>query len=141
MDRATKTACIENGLSRAAYLIGDIAQPLMARFYEKFPDARRSFDTLSFGNGVRLESEMAGNVLYCIMNWFDRPEEIKIILCTSVPHHEETLHVPREWYRTLLADGIDLIATTIPAAEATEIALWGDLRESLLSAVDAAPVA
>ena len=123
MQKAEKVALTEISLMRAVEILGDLTEPVMARFYSQHPQAQSVFVHHACGNRARLEAMMIENVLYCIMRWFDQPEEIKIILYSSVPHHTETLKVKADWYEALLAAGVDLIAGTVPAGEAQERAL------------------
>ena len=138
MQKADKIALVEVGLMRAAEAIGDLTEPVMARFYQRHPQALASFEHHACGNRARLEAEMVENVLYCIMRWFERPEEIRIILHSSVPHHQETLKVDADWYEALLASGVDLIVATVPAEEQEELALWEEMRRGFAMAMEAA---
>lgn len=132
---AEKLALVECSLERAADALGDITAPLMARFYAAHPAAQASFDHHGLGKRDLLEAEMVGNVLYCLMTWFERPEEIRIILFDSVPHHLETLKVEPDWYQGMLDAGIDLIAETLPASAADERAVWAEMRSGLAEAI------
>lgn len=130
-DRQAKLALIERSLERAADALGDITAPLMARFYAAHPAAQASFEHHGLGKRALLEAEMVGNVLYCLMTWFERPEEIRIILYDSVPHHQETLKVDASWYEGMLWAGIDLIEETLPKDAADERAAWEAMRTGL----------
>lgn len=125
---ATQLALVERSLERAGDALGDITAPLMARFYAAHPAAQASFEHHGLGKRDLLEAEMVGNVLYCLMTWFERPEEIRIILYDSVPHHQETLKVQPDWYEDMLYAGIDLIETTLPANAHDERAAWAAMR-------------
>lgn len=138
MQKAEKMALIEVSLMRAADKIGDLTEPVMSHFYQRYPQARESFERLACGNHARLEAVMVENVLYCIMQWFERPEEIRIILYGSVPHHQETLKVGADWYEAMLASGVDLIVGTIPPEESQELALWEEIRQGFAMAIDVA---
>ena len=127
-DRQANLALIERSLERAGEAIGDITAPLMARFYAAHPAAQASFELHGLGKRALLEAEMVGNVLYCLMTWFERPEEIRIILYDSVPHHQETLKVDASWYEGMLWAGIDLIEETLPEDAADERAAWEAMR-------------
>lgn len=127
-DRQAKLALVERSLERAADALGDITAPLMARFYAAHPAAQASFEHHGLGKRDLLEAEMVGNVLYCLMTWFERPEEIRIILYDSVPHHQETLKVDASWYEGMLWAGIDLIEETLPDDAAEERAAWEAMR-------------
>jgi hypothetical protein len=138
MEQTEKIALIEVSLMRAAEMIGDLTEPVMAKFYRQCPQARAVFEHLSSGNRARLEAEMIENVLYCIMRWFERPQEIRIILFSSVPHHQETLKVDADWYEALLASGVDLIVGTVPPGESQELALWEEMRRGFAETMDVA---
>ena len=127
-DRQAKLALIEHSLEREADALGDITAPLMARFYADHPAAEASFEHHGLGKRALLEAEMVGNVLYCLMTWFERPEEIRIILYDSVPHHQETLKVEPDWYEGMLYTGIDLIEATLPDDADDERAAWAAMR-------------
>lgn len=134
-DRQAKRALVERGLERAGEAIGDITAPLMARFYAAFPDAEASFDHHGLGRRALLEAEMAGNVVYYLMTWFERPEEIRIILYDSIPHHAETLKVGADWYGGMIWAGIDLIEATLPEDAADERAAWAEMRAGMAEAI------
>ena len=134
-DRAAKLELIERSLERAAETVGDITAPLMARFYAAHPAAEASFEHHGLGKRALLEAEMVGNVLYCLMTWFERPEEIRIILYDSIPHHQETLKVEPGWYEGMLWAGIDLIEETLPEDAADERAAWAAMRAGLAETI------
>lgn len=131
----TKQQLVERSLERAAEQLGDITAPLMARYYASFPVAKASFTHHGLGRRDLLETEMVGNVLYCLMTWFERPEEIRIILYDSVPHHADTLKVGADWYRGMLDAGIDLIEETLPEDATDERAAWAEMRAGLAEAI------
>jgi hypothetical protein len=134
-DRAAKLELIERSLERAAETVGDITAPLMARFYAAHPAAEASFEHHGLGKRALLEAEMVGNVLYCLMTWFERPEEIRIILYDSIPHHQETLKVEPGWYEGMLWAGIDLIEDTLPEDADDERAVWEEMRAGLAETI------
>jgi hypothetical protein len=72
------------------------------------------------------------------MTWFERPEEIRIILYDSVPHHADTLKVGADWYQGMLWAGIGLIEETLPAGAADERAAWEEMRAGLSEAIEKA---
>lgn len=125
---AAKRALVERSLERAGDMLGDITQPLIDRFYAAYPAAQASFEHHGLGKRGLLEAEMVGNVLYCLMIWFERPEEIRIILYDSVPHHQETLKVEADWYEGMLYAGIDLIESILPEDATDERAAWQAMR-------------
>ena len=126
-----KKRLLEESLERVVEQIGDITQPTMERFYLGFPDARDAFERLWQGNRSQLEGEMVERALYCLMYWFDSPGEIEIMLGGSVLHHNDTLHVPPEWYAGLIDATIDVIVATIPPANGAELEVWDELRREL----------
>jgi hypothetical protein len=134
----TRMALLEAVLTRAAEDVGDLTRPAMALFYERYPEAKAAFERHAFGNRERLEAEMVDTALYCLMTWLEREIEVSILLHGSVPHHNETLHVRPEWYSGLLSSVIDVIASTIPADAADEVALMQDIRRDLLDAIEQA---
>lgn len=122
---------LDVSLERAAEAVGDLTETVLARFYTQHPEARQAFEHHSPGEPEKLEAEMVANALYCAMNWLDRPGEVRIQVNTSVPHHEDTLHVALPWYRGLQETVIDVIFETIPANEAAELTLWRRIRAEL----------
>jgi hypothetical protein len=124
---------IEQTLNRTAEQVGDITGPVMARYYQRFPEAMTAFDTHAQGNRPRLEGEMVERALYCLMYWFESPGEIEILLSGSVLHHNDTLQVPPTWYNELLQATAEVIVETIPPENSAELAAWealcSDLRE------------
>ena len=124
---------INVGLERAAEALGDITAPAMARFYATHPEAREAFEHHGQDQRERLEADMVGNALYCAMTWRERPMEIRIQMDSSVPHHEDILHIALPWFRGLQ----DAVIDTIPAGEAEEQALWAGIRRDLGEAVAA----
>lgn len=74
---------------------------------------------------------MVESSLYCLMDWFDSPGEVEILLLGSVPHHQDTLSVPPEACEALLTATADVIEQTIPDDNAGERAVWNELRADL----------
>lgn len=128
MDSATRHALIERGLERAAGRLGDVTAPVIAAFYERFPEAQAAFDRLSLGNRTRLEGEMVAQAIYCLMTWFEYPGEVQGVLMTSVPHHKQTLEVRPEWYEGLLACSCAVLSVH---AAAGEHQAWQELEAEL----------
>ena len=122
---------METSLERAAESIGDITGPVVARFYEAFPEARESFEHHGLGKREALEAQMVENALTAAMTWLERPAEVRILLGGSVPHHKETLAVPPAWYRGLMEATIEVIAGSIPPGHPAELDLWNDIRRRL----------
>lgn len=122
---------LETSLERAAEKLGDITNPVMECYYALHPDARTSFREHGLGNAVKLEAEMVESVLYCLMNWLDRPQEIRIMFGSTVPHHEETLHVNSAWFTGLVDAAVHVITETIPKTQQEEHVLWEDIHKGI----------
>ncbi|HEY9090319.1 hypothetical protein [Parasphingorhabdus sp.] len=131
MDEETKLALLETSLERAADRLGDITDPVMARYYKIHPGARESFREHGLGNSKKLEAEMVESVLYCLMTWLDRPEEIRIMFGSTVPHHEDTLAVNSDWFSGLVDAAVHVITETIPDTQQDEQAVWKEIHKGL----------
>lgn len=129
---------LENILERAAEILGDITQPTMLHYYQSFPEAKSSFDEHGTGRSTSLETEMVDSVLYCLMYWLKRRFEIEIIFGSSVPHHEDTLHIRHEWYVGLVQSAAAVIRNTIPKTACEELEVWQEITEGLVTAMEAA---
>lgn len=140
MDDAAKQALLDKGLERAAEVLGDVTEPVVELFYARFPEAREAFERLALGARHKLEGEMVEQVLYCVMNLFDRPGEIEIILLGSVPHHGDTLLVDPAWYEGLIAAASEVLVATVPADAADERAVWVEVDAVLRGMVRQAAV-
>ncbi|MFN5821836.1 MAG: hypothetical protein ACK44Y_15620, partial [Novosphingobium sp.] len=123
-------------LERAAEVLGDLTEPVMAEFYCRFPDAQASFAHHSPHSPARLEAEMVGNTLYYVMTWFESPTEARIYFDTSVPHHRVALDVPPDWFRGLIEVLIDVIEAGVPALDAAEEQAWDEMRAALVGLVE-----
>jgi hypothetical protein len=133
---AEKTARVDDILMRAAEQIGDVTGPSMQAYYRRCPAALAAFEKHSLGNLAQLEGQMIENTLHCMMHWFNSPGEIEILLLGSVPHHNDTLQVPADWYVDLIEATADVIAATIPADNTAELAVWNELRSDLCAVID-----
>ena len=130
-----KHAAIEAGLERAAEALGDVTQPVIDLFYQRFPDARASFAHHSPGKPESLEAEMVGNALYYVMCWYENPIEARIAFDSSVPHHRVALGVPPDWYRGFIETFLDVVEpAAAPVGE--EAQAWTELREALVGLVE-----
>lgn len=138
MDTETKMQLLETALERAAVRLGDITEPVMTRYYENHPAAKESFREHGLGNTRKLEAEMVESVVYCIMNWLERPQEIRIMFGSTVPHHEETLLVSHDWFTGLVDAGVTIIDETIPTAEDREREVLEEIHKGLTSVVEEA---
>ena len=119
-----KAVLLENILMRAAGQIGDVTVPVMTAFYRRYPEARQAFEIHGLGNLPKLEGGMVENSIYCLMRWVEAPSEIRIMFNESVPHHNDILRVPPEWYTGLIEATVDVIGETIPANCKEERELW-----------------
>jgi hypothetical protein len=128
---------LETSLERAAEAVGDITSPAMARFYEAFPAARASFEHHGLGNPEALEAQMVESALYCAMGWLEHREEVRIVLEGSVPHHQETLKVPLNWFRGLMDSVIDVLVETVPPDAHDELRVWAAVRRGLDEVIEA----
>jgi len=140
METAEKRALLETSLERAAEQIGDITEPVMELYYARFPESREAFERLWPGRQSGLEGEMIERTLYCLMQWFESPGEIEIMLMGSVPHHDMTLKVSPKWFAGLLDATADVVTASIPDDCTGEIAVWGELRSDLQQLIDASSV-
>ena len=127
----TSTELLEQTLTRDAEQIGDITQPVMALYYQRYPEAITAFDAHAQGNRAALEGDMVERILYCLMYWLDSPGEIEIMLTGSVIHHADTLLVTPTWFEEMLRATADVIGDTIPAGNSEELAVWGRLCSEL----------
>lgn len=131
MDLEEKKALLNASLERAAEQLGDITPHVYARYYERCPDARASFEELHPGNRRQLEGQMVEQALYCLMEWYDCPGEIEIILVTTIPHHIETLHVKFEHFAELIDAVCETVTATIPPQQSGELAVWEELQAAM----------
>lgn len=100
----------------------------MAKYFASHPGAIISFQEHGLGNSVKLEAEMVESVVYCLMNWYDRPEEIRIMFGSTVPHHKDALNVSHEWFAGLIDAAISIISDTVPETNEEELAVWAEIR-------------
>ncbi len=131
-----KLALVEKILTRTAEEVGDIVEPVMSLYYRRLPDARSHFERHARDDLANLEGEMVERALYCLMTWFESPGEIDIMLSGSVPHHQDTLQVPPQFYLELINATADVIEGTIPPANPDEAAVWRELRSELRQIVE-----
>lgn len=136
MNAAEKMALVEDILTRAAEQIGDITPTAMEVYYRRHPAAKAAFEANGLGKRTQLEGMMIENSLHCLMNWFESPGEIEILLGGSVLHHHDTLNVPSDWYSDLIETTAEVVAQTIPANNAAELAAWNEVRRDLRGIID-----
>lgn len=135
MEPGQKLAMVEDILFRAAEHIGDITEPVMENFYKRSEGGRELFE-LHSRHMNQLEGLMVEQSVYCLMQWFKSPGEIEILLHDTVPHHKDVLNIPTRAYKDLLLATADIIAGSIPGRNNVEKALWTELCEQLLNAVE-----
>lgn len=131
-----KKALLYSILERAAEQLGDITEHVYSRYYRRCPEAHERFAELYPGGVQRLEGEMVEQVLYCIMEWYESPGEIEIILISTIPHHIDTLQVKQEYFSQLVAAVFDTLRATIPPHETGELAVLDELQDTLGSLVE-----
>jgi hypothetical protein len=135
LDSKPRIKLLEQSLTRAADVLGDLTPPVMKQYYARYPEAKQAFEHHGLGKRERLEADMMDNVLYSLMTWLERPVEVSIMLYGSVPHHSRTLHVQPDWYQGLLNTAIDLIKETIPETVGGEIKLLNEIQSGLQGAI------
>jgi hypothetical protein len=124
-------AMLEGILSRAADLLGDLRPAVMARYYRDFPETRTLFEEQSAGHREKLEGEMVEQTLYCLMTWVERPAEVRIVLRSTVPHHEAALKVPEAPFRGFVDAVVEVLLGTVPLELHEEQAFLESLRNAL----------
>ena len=135
MSLERKKALLFSSLERAAEVLGDITPHTMALFYRRYPEALALFEELYPSARLSLEGEMVQQIFFCLMEWYDFPSEIEIILTTTIPHHIETLKVRPELFQDLINAVCDTIVATIPTHEPDEQSVWAELRGGMTSLV------
>ena len=130
----TSLDVFESVLELAAEELGDITQPVMDVYYEKFPEAIASFKEHGLDNVARLEATMVETVVYTLMTWFERPVEIEIMLRESVPHHMHVLKIPMNIFYGLVDCTMDIIESVV-TTDSKQIAVCKDLREGLTNCI------
>ncbi len=131
MLKVEKKALLDASLERAAELLGDITPQVMAAYYARQPGGLESFEFHSLGDLNQLEGQMIEQVIYCLMQWYESPGEIEIILLTTIPHHIDTLKIAPQFFADLIEVTCDVIAGTIPAEATDEQAVWEEVRHEM----------
>ena len=137
MNIAAKKAALEASLERAAEQLGDITPHVYETYYRRCPEAKADFDYHFPGDRHPLEGQMVEQALYCLMEWYDSPGEIEIILLGTIPHHIETLKIPPRHFSELIIAVCETIVTTIPPNRPEELAVWEELGGELMALFDA----
>jgi hemoglobin-like flavoprotein len=122
-------------LERAAESVGDVVPIIINNFFAKFPEAEAIFKEHDHNDSVKMAAEMANEALYCLMRWFERPEEIEIMLLDTVPHHQD-LNIPMKYFTGLQECALSVIERTIPDTETLSKSVINILRERLLSVIE-----
>ena len=135
MDLEHKLALLTAILERAAATLGDITPHVMAAYYLRHPEAVAVFEHHEPGNRLSLEGEMVGEIVYCLMEWFEAPGKIEVVLVTTVPHHLATLEIPAVLFHDLITAVCETIGGTIPAAASAEQAIWAQLCREIHAVV------
>lgn len=131
MENQQKQELLDSSLMRAAELLGDITPHVFERFYRVFPETLDRFEELSLHQRPELEGQMIEQSLYCLMQWFESPDTVRIIIVGTLPHHVETLEVSLDSFAGLMDAICDTIVDTIPVDLPDELAIWAELREAM----------
>lgn len=126
-----KQAIIERILERVSETHGDITGPVMAEVYRTHPDARAIFETLGTPDVGQLEGSMVMQTLYCIMTWFEAPDDVLMIMEHSLPHHVSTLQVSRAHFIALFSAVFSVVGKALPEDDLTGRHAWQDLSHAL----------
>ena len=132
---STNLEVFESILEQVAEELGDITQPIMAAYYRKFPEARASFAEHGLDNVGRLEASMIESVVYTLMTWFERPDEIEITLLSTVPHHLNILNIPMKIFYGLVDSTMDIIESVI-SDNGQQVAVCKILRKELTNCIE-----
>ena len=126
-----KQVLLDSSIERAAALLGDLTPHVFARYYPAFPEAHERFEELSLHSRNSLEGQIIEQSLYCLMQWFESPGQIRIVIVGTVSHHIETLQISPSCFSGLMDTICDVIVSTIPADCPGERAVWQELREAM----------
>jgi len=132
----TNLEIFESVLESAAEKLGDITQPVMNLYYQRFPEAKAAFMHHGFDNTKSLEAAMVETVVYLLMTWFERQVEIEIILRETVPHHVQILNIPLSIFAGLVDCTLDVMESAIPAGNHQQLGICEELRQGLLGFID-----
>lgn len=134
-----KTEVFATILERAANALGDLNPTLMQQFYRRFPETSEAFVRHGLGNPPKLEVAMVDATLYCVMQWLERPSEVRLIFADQVPHHCETLQIERDWFAGLVEELVLLISSTVPESQPDQQALCTEITSGLCGAIKSVP--
>ena len=114
-DRQRTLTAVEDALTHVGDTVGDISAQVMARFYAMHPEMRAAFERLSLGKPRGLEGEMVEQIVFSLMELLHHPSEVRIMLQTTVPHHE-FLKVPTQCFNALIDCVVDVVLEELPQA-------------------------
>lgn len=138
LTREEKRELADRTLERAAEIVGDITQPTLDRFFARFPEAEAAFVRLADVDADQVEGRMVENCLYCMMEWFGRPGEVRGVIEDQIPHHVRTLEVSAQWYWEMLRASLEVVSEIIPPEAPDEAAVWAEMSEGLRTMIFAA---
>lgn len=118
-------------LERAAETIGDVTQPAMDLFFERFPEGRSLFTAHASATVGNLEGQMVESVVFYILQWIEQPGEVRMALGQSAWHHFGSLGVEPAHFEGLIDSVHEVIGNTIPLAEKDELDAWMSISASL----------
>jgi hypothetical protein len=131
MNNNDKQTLLYTALEKAAEKLGDITPTVMEKYYQRYPEALPHFDRLGFGNLDRLERSMVDSALYCLMYWFERPDEIELVLQGAGTQHND-VKVPQALVVGLLDTTFDTIRSVIPDGDDATLRVCHELQSNLV---------
>ncbi len=136
---STEQEEIDQLFSELADDMGDIVPPVMERFYEACPEGKALFADHAGADLQQLEGSMVEQALFCLLSWYEAPDEIEIVLKYSLPHHVHTLNVPYTVFRTFFLALFEEVDAHVQKVK-VESGAWTDLKSKLLEALDSADI-
>ena len=124
----------ESSLENAAEVLGDITPIVLDQFFKECPEAEAIFRTHGMGAKESLQASMVDWGLYCLMNWFERKQEIEIILFDAAKQHDFLKLDPKltiNLFNTL----IDVIESTVAEDQIETKRLWSQIKKELNEAL------
>jgi len=131
MAPSSKMQLLDTIMERACDILGDVTPHVFNLYYVTFPEARAHFVKHARSKCGQLEGQMVEQILYCLMEWPESPEQVKIILLDCGPHHVETLDIPPGLFCGLIDAVCNVIDKTIPQQEEDEKALWKSIHNDV----------
>ena len=129
MSKPSDAELIDRCLEFAAEKIGDLHPPVLQKYYDRLPDVKAEW--ARHGNSKDLEHSMVEQALYCMMTWFERRNEVEIVLRDTVPHHLDTLHIPMPYLAELFHVLIDVVKEALPVTAEAEASTLNKLNEEI----------